>query len=174
MKRYGSSQSQSSADTSPASSNGSLSPQFPASCNSLPATSEDEKLSSLQQFSNKTYTISSGTSKNGESSTSIAVSQRDSQTVYSSSSFKNVIHSKNRTAPVEVVPSPADSTATNEASEVSDLDAITDFDRVACSPANDYMFSPLEARKLSDEIINKGEKTPHALKKRPSNNICYK
>lgn len=184
LKRYGSSQSQSSADTSPATSDCSLSPQFPASCSSLPLTSEDEKSTSLQKFSNKTYTISTGTSKYGESSTSnataaVATSQRDSQTVYSSSSFKNVNNSKSRTAPVEVAPSPADSTATNdEASEVSDVDAITDFDRVVqCSPANEYMFSPLEARKLSDEnvmLINKGEKTPHTLKKRPSNNICYK
>lgn len=177
LKRYGSSQSHSSADTSPASSNCSLSPQFPASCISLPLTSEDEKPTSSKQINNKTYTISSGASKYGESSTSFAASQRDSQTVYSSSSFKNVISSKSRTAPVEVVPSPADSTATNEASEASDLGAITDFDRVACSPANDYMFSPLEARKISEEnvmLINKGEKTPHTLKKRPSNIICYK
>lgn len=74
--------------------------------------------------------------------------------------------------PVEVVPSPA--------SEVSDLDAITDLDRAGyVSSPNDFnsIFSPLEPRKLSDEnalLISKGEKTPHTLKKRPTNMICYK
>ena len=81
---------------------------------------------------------------------------------------------------VEVVQSPAESTATNEVSEVSDFDAIDDLDRVDyVSSPNDYssIFSPLEPRKLTEEnvmLINKGEKTPHTLKKRPMNMICYK
>lgn len=80
----------------------------------------------------------------------------------------------------DVVPSPAESSTTNEASEVSDLDAIVDLDRAGyISSPNDYedVFSPLEVTKLSDEnvmLINKGEKTPHTLKKRPTNMICYK
>lgn len=86
----------------------------------------------------------------------------------------------NKSAPVEAVPSsPAESTATNEVSEL-EFDAITELDRAgfANSP-NDYcnIFSPLETRKLSEEsamMINKGEKTPHTLKKRPTNMICYK
>lgn len=115
----------------------------------------------------------------GECSTSAATSQRDSQTLYSSS-FKSNIDSKCNKKVTDVVPSPAESSTTNEASEVSDLDAIVDLDRAGyISSPNDYedVFSPLEATKLSDEnvmLINKGEKTPHTLKKRPTNMICYK
>jgi hypothetical protein len=143
----------------------------------LLTSSDDEKSLSAQQFHDKTYTISTGERKAGEGSSSIAASQRDSQTVYSSS-FKSKC---NKLAPVEVVPSPAESTATNEVSEVSDFDAINDLDRAGyvSSPSNDYssIFSPLEPRKLTEEnamLINKGEKTPHTLKKRPTNMICYK
>lgn len=187
LKRYGSSQSQSSSDEalSPANSGCSLSPQFPASCSSLPLSSDDEKSpqKTLQTFNDKTYSISSGGTKVGESSTSVVVSQRDSQTVYSSNSFKNNVNCKSgKSVAFEVAPSPAESSATTEVSEESDFDVISDLDRVGsyvCSPANDYsnIFSPLETRKLSDEnvmMINKGEKTPHTLKKRPTNMICYK
>lgn len=116
----------------------------------------------------------------GECSTSAAASQRDSQTVYSSS-FKSNANSKyNKAMTIEVVPSPAESAATNEVSEVSDIDAISDLDRAGyASSPNDYcdMFSPQEPAKLSDEnvmMINKGEKTPHTLKKRSVNLISYK
>lgn len=177
-KRLGSSTSE--AESSPATSNCSISPQFPASCSSLPLSSDDEEPLSRPQLNDKTYTISAGGPKMSESSTLVGAAQRDSQTVYSSSFKCNVDSKTNKSVPVEVVPSPADSSATNEVSEVSDFDAITDLDRAGyVSSPNDYsnIFSPLEPTKLSEEnvmLINKGDKTPHTLKKRPTNNICYK
>lgn len=178
VKRYGSSQS-SSDDSSPEK------PQFPTSCSSLPLSSDDEKATIQHQFNDKTYTISTGELKAGEcAATSLVVSQRDSQLVYSSSNFKSNISDKNiNSVESEVVPSPAASSATNEVSEVSDFDVVGEMDRVGgyvtLSPSKDYgnVFSPLETRKISEEnvmLINKGEKTPHTLKKRPSNTICYK
>lgn len=140
------------------------------------------KKTAQQPFNDKTYTISTGELNVGESSASLVVSQRDSQLVYSSSNFKSNVNGKNSNSVAsEVVPSPAESSATNDASEVSDFDVVGDMDRIGAyvlSPS-DYcnVFSPLETRKLSDEnvmLINKGEKTPHTLKKRPSNTICYK
>ena len=182
VKRYGSSQS-SSDDSSPEKSE-VLSPQFPATCSSLPLSSDDEKATIKHQFNDKTYTISTGELKAGECATSLVVSQRDSQLVYSSSNFKSNVSDKNiNSVESEVVPSPAASSATNEVSEVSDFDVVGDMDRVggyvSSSPSKDYsnVFSPLETRKISEEnvmLINKGEKTPHTLKKRPSNTICYK
>ena len=100
--------------------------------------------------------------------------------MYSSSFKKNVNSKSNKLVPVEVVASPAESSATNEVSEVSDFDAFSDLDRAGCvaSPCEYFdTFSPLEERKLNDNdvmLINKGEKTPHGLKKRPSNNFFYK
>lgn len=181
-KRYGSSQS-SSDDSSPVKTEYSLlSPKFPASCSSLPLSSDDEKVTAQQTFNDKTYTISTVESKAGECSAPLVVSQRDSQLVYSSSNFKSNVNGKSSNSVAsEVVPSPAESSATNDASEVSDFDVVGDMDRVGgyVSSPNDYcnVFSPLESRKLSEEnvmLINKGEKTPHTLKKRPSNTICYK
>lgn len=107
----------------------------------------------------------------GGSSTVVA-SQRDSQTVYTSS-YKSIVSSKIKSMPVEVVPSPAESTATNGASEVSDFDG----ERGGYNSDYSNIFSPLETTKLSEEnimLINKGEKTPHTLKKRPTNMMCYK
>lgn len=121
--------------------------------------------------------------KEGECSASLVVSQRDSQLVYSSSNYKSNVSGKIiNSVESEVVPSPVESSATNEVSEVSDFDVVGDMDRIGgyvSSPNNDYgnVFSPLETRKLSEEnvmLMNKGEKTPHTLKKRPSNTICYK
>lgn len=107
----------------------------------------------------------------GECSKSIAGSQRDSQTVYSSS-FKKIVNSKsNKSVPVEVVPSPVVSTAT----EVSDIIDLTELERVGCvpSPSDDFgdALSPLETRKFVEDNelpMIKGDKTPHALRKRPS------
>lgn len=150
-------------------------------------SSDDEPQQSdnggVKTISDKTFIISTGSSKTGESSsTSVPVNRRDSQTVYSSS-FKDKNKSAQtnlKVAPVDIVPSPAESTATNEASEVSDFDAGTNLDLVdelENSPQTDYsVFSPLEKNKLSDErvemILSKGEKTPHSGRKRPA--ISYK
>jgi hypothetical protein len=72
---------------------------------------------------------------------------------------------------VEDVSSPVESLTTNETSEACDEDLFSiiqgDFD----------VFSPLEAGKLYHEdalLMSKGEKTPHTLKKRPSNSVFYK
>lgn len=171
LKRYGSSQS---SDTSPECR---LSPQYNTSCSSIPLSTDDEKESPENRRKDKTYTISTGDAKEGECSATIVVSQRDSQTVYSSS-FKSNVNSKSKLVQAEAVPSPAES---NGGSEAAEFDAIGDSNRVGfmSSPANDYlnMFSPLEERKLTEEnkiLISKGEKTPHTLKKRPANLICYK
>lgn len=177
IKRYGSSQS-SSDDSSPVKLECLPSPQLPASCSSLPMSSDDEKATAQKTLNDKTSTISSGELKVGES----VVSQRDSQLVYSSSSFKNNVNSKNsKSVAPEVVLSPADSAATNEVSEVSDFDAVGEMDRVGgyvSSPSNyGDVFSPLEAQKLSAEnamLINKGLKTPHTQKNGPLNTIRYK
>lgn len=91
--------------------------------------------------------------------------------MYSSSFKKNVNSKSNKSVPVDVVSSPAKSTAT----EVSDIVDLAELERVgyAPSPLNDYsdILSPLESRKLAEEngvSINKGDKTPHALRKRPT------
>lgn len=107
----------------------------------------------------------------GECSKSVTGSQRDSQTMYSSSFKKKVNSKSNKCVPVEVVPSPAESTTT----VLSDIVDLAELERVGFepSPSVDYneVLSPLESRKLVDDSevsINKGDKTPHALRKRSS------
>lgn len=107
----------------------------------------------------------------GECSKSAAGSQRDSQTLYNSSFKKNVNSKSNKLVPVEVVPSPAESAST----EVSDIVDLAELERVGgvLSPSTDFdnIQSPLETRKYVEEngvLINKGDKTPHALRKRPT------
>lgn len=97
-----------------------------------------------------------------------------------SSSFKSKLSSSKTTASTEVVPSPAESILTVVASEVSsDFDIASDF---ASSPSNDCttIFSPssygnLKINGENATVVTKGDKTPHASKKRStSNSICYK
>ncbi|CRL00456.1 CLUMA_CG013719, isoform A [Clunio marinus] len=176
----------SSVETSP---DDSLSPQPPTSINSSHlSSSDDEKTSVPPSTSNiKTFTNTIGQLKVDGSSTassSFAVNQRDSQTV-NNSSIKKIVNSKsinnsNKSVPVEVAPSPAESiSTTHTVSEVSDFDVITDLDRDEYDE-DDYgnVYSPFEGTKLTDEtaliLASKGEKTPHTLKKRPTNVICYK
>lgn len=95
-----------------------------------------------------------------------------------SSSFKKKVNSKsNKLMPVEDASSPADSVSTNEISEDLDFDYTSaDLIQFVDSPPDEYseVFSPLEPRRQDVTIINKGDKTPHALKRRPTTLISYK
>lgn len=167
LKRYGSSSS--SEEYSSVSSHCSLSSQLPASCSSLSSSSsEDEE---EVTFIKRDDSISKDAlvEKLGESSSAI-VNARDSQPSYSSSSKNhlNSLKSKSVSAVQDDASSPIESVPTNKSSEACDEDLFqSDFD----------VFSPLESRKPSNEealLISKGEKTPHTLKKRPSNSVFYK
>jgi Cyclin, N-terminal domain len=180
VKRHGSS---SQSSLSPESSTCSLSPQLIESITS----SDDEKHQKHQQksqqaFRDATYTISTtkGASKVGEcSKKSIAGNQRDSHNMYISSS-KSSKQKQQASLPVDrdVSSSPAESSASNETSEVSsDFDAVTNLD--VDELVSDYsVFSPLESENLHDDrklLVSKNEKTPHSQKRRTTTStLCYK
>lgn len=153
-----------------------LQPSPASECQSSPtgspyASSTDDEALSLHRIVNaKAQTISSGGAGVGECSSSLAASQRDSQTVYSSSVKSSVNSKSNKLVPVEGIPSPAESS--NDAGEVSDFDVIPERIGYVDSPIDFAgMFSPLEAPKLCEDeagFFIKGDKTPHSLKKRTS------
>lgn len=165
LKRHGSDSSQTS--TSPGSAC-SLSPQFPDSVSSstcTTASSDDEKHQQLKQKAiNRTYIISKGEHKVGESSHASGSNQRDSQTIVYSSSSK----SSNKPSVVEVIASPGESS--NGASSV-DFDAVPSLE--VDDLVSDYsVFSPLENHPEDRKIKN--EKTPHSSKKHRTPTLYYK
>lgn len=165
LKRHGSDSSQTSSSPESACS---LSPQFPDSVPSSSCTTDDEKLQLKQTAINRTFIISKGDTKVGESSRAIAGSssnQRDSHTIVYSSSSKSSLKPS-----AEIIASPGESS--NGASSV-------DFDGVPSLEVDDLVsdysvFSPLEIESHPEDRKIKNEKTPHSSKKHRTPTLYYK
>lgn len=170
MKRYGSS---SQSSSSPDSSACAFSPVF-----SISSDDDDNSKRIKPTINDATYIISNS----GESSKKTDVNHT---TVYSSSSKiinssscsskSRSNHSKKIVTNIEIVSSSPVESA-NEASEVSDFEAVTSLD--VEDLVSDYgVLSPLEAEGLHNDrklLVNKNEKTPHSQKTRPGSMLCYK